>query len=1017
MNPFPPLSDRRPLRRLATISMAALALASAVFGQERTGAIQGLVTDPSGSAVPGAAVEVTGDALLQAQKITTNEGGAYLFPSLPPGPYNISVSAAGFTVYKLSNVNVPVGRTIRADARLEVGQITETVVVSGEALLIDTANTVVSTNVSSEMYDRLPKGRGFDSLIVMAPGVRAEPKSGGYSADGASGSENSFVLDGVETTDIQEGDLKQQASVPIEWIAETQVKSSGIDAQYGGAIGGVVAATTRSGANAFHGQFSLYLRDSGLNASPRDELRLNLDNDDVSEYFHWARKDNTRTVNPGFRVGGPIKQNMLWFFLSGYPEFENIKRDVFFLRQQETRNYERKERQDYTMGKLDFAPFSRLRANFAYYYNPYRVNGLLPTKQGNDSIDNPWADRGYREPFTAYTWQADYIATSALTFSVFGGYQYKNYKDYGIPAGTRYRYANGNSAVAGVPASLIGPAGNFTPDNRQDVQDIFTRHNVNAIGSYMASAGGQHVFKFGYQLNRLHNSPIAGTWPDGYVFVYWDRAYQAITKPGTFRGQYGHYINRVFATEGDVSSSNQGIFFNDNWRVNRKLTLNLGIRFEREFIPSFDPAIQIKPIEFGFGKKISPRFGFAYDPTGTGKMRFGASYGLYYDTMKYEMPRGSFGGDKWVDYYYTLDSPDIFNIKPTPSAGFGSCNCPGTFIESLNRRIPSHDPQNNLIEPNLLPVRLQAWDAFWDFNFTDDYVFGIRYSHKHLDRTIEDVGILTSQGEQYFIANPGFGITIDENKFSPGFPNDVTPKAKRNYDAVEFRLERRFARKATFAASYTWSRLFGNYAGLASSDEIVTASTARGRRSPNVNRNFDLPWMAYDQRGQIVEGRLATDRPHTFKFFGSYDHKWKAGTLRFSPVFNLFSGTPISTEAHVQGVPVFIFGRGDLGRTGKFTNTNLMIAQDINTGMEGKYFRVQLEIFNLFNNASVLSVFPEVTHANDGSVTFDNDTDIFKGYDTLSLMQTDGIRRDPRYGLPWAYQTPRSMRLGFHFFF
>jgi hypothetical protein len=1008
-------------RRLATPAsrtiVALACFAALAAGQERTGAIQGTVTDPSGSAVPGATVEVSSTTLLQPQKVTTNEGGAYLFPSLPPGAYNLTVSASGFTQYKLSNAAVSVGRTLRADARLEVGQITESVVVSGEALLIDTANTVVSTNVTAEMYDRLPKGRGFDSLIVMAPGVRAEPKSGGFSTDGASGSENSFVLDGVETTDIQEGDLKQQANVPVEWVAETQVKSSGIDAQYGGAIGGVVTATTRSGTNSLHGQVSLYLRDSGLNASPRDELRLGLTNDDIAEYFHWREKDNGSTVNPGFRLGGPIKKDMLWFFASAYPQFDTFKRDVFFLRQQVTRNYERKDRQDYTIGKVDFAPFSKLRANFAYYYNPYRVNGLLPTKQGNDSIDNPWADRGFREPFTAYTWQADYIATSSVSFSVFGGYQYKNEKDYGIPAGTRYRYANGNASVAGVPANLIGPAGNFTPDNRQTVKDVFTRHNVNAIGSYLANAGGQHVFKFGYQLNRLHNSPFAGTWPDGYVFVYWNLARNAVTRPGSFRGQYGYYINRVFATEGDVNSSNQGLFLNDNWRVNKKLTLNLGMRFEREFLPSFDPAIQIKPIEFGWGKKISPRLGFAFDPRADGKMRFGASWGMYYDTMKYEMPRGSFGGDKWVDYYYTLDSPNIFDIKPDPRGGFGKCACPGTAIESVNNRIPSHDPKDNSIEPNLKPIRLQAWDAFWDYNFSNDFVFGLRYTHKQLDRTIEDVGILTSEGEHYFIANPGFGITVDESRFTPGFPQDITPKAKRNYDAVEFRLERRFARNLAFTTSYTWSRLFGNYAGLASSDEIVTASTARGRRSPNVNRNFDLPWMSYDQRGQLVEGRLATDRPHTFKMFGTYDHKWKAGTLRFSPIFSLFSGTPISTEAHIQNVPVFIFGRGDLGRTGKYTNTDLMVAQEIKTGMEGKFFRIQLEVFNLLNNASVLSAYPEITHINDSGITFDKDTDIFKGYDTLQLMGPQKVRRDPRYGLPWAYQSPRSMRIGFHFFF
>ncbi|MBL8233576.1 MAG: carboxypeptidase regulatory-like domain-containing protein, partial [Bryobacterales bacterium] len=466
-------------------SRALLAVAACLFGvafsQERTGKIEGLVTDPSGSAVPLAEVEVSGPALPQAQKTKTDGAGAYLFPSLPPGTYAVSVKAQGFSQFKASNVLLNVGRTIRVDARMEVGAVSESVVVSGEVLLVDTANTTVQTNVTAELYDKLPKGRSFDSLIVMAPGVRREPKSGGFQVDGSSGSENSFVVDGIEVTSIQTGELTRQSKVPIEWISETNVKSSGFDAQYGGAIGGVVAATTRSGGNEFHGQASLYLMTDGMNAglaSPivgdrRASLRLNPVDDAIGEYF-FNKKDGYRMLNPGFRVGGPIKKDMVWFFLSAYPEFHNIDRTVTYLRPVETRSYTRKDRQDFTLAKIDLQPFSKLRTNFSYFYNPYKVNGLLPTYQGTDAITTPWADRGLRRPATGFGYQADYTVTSKLAASVFGGYQYNNNKDYGIPRGTRYRYANGNAAVAGVPSNLIGPAGNFTPDNRQTVQDIFT---------------------------------------------------------------------------------------------------------------------------------------------------------------------------------------------------------------------------------------------------------------------------------------------------------------------------------------------------------------------------------------------------------------------------------------------------------------------------------------------------------------------------------------------------------------
>jgi hypothetical protein len=989
---------------------ACLAFSTLGWAQERTGSIEGIVTDPSGAAVTNATLELSSPALLQPMRISTGAAGAYQFPSLPPGSYRLVVSAPGFRQYQAASVTVNVGRVSRIDARLEVGQVTESVVVSAEAVQVDTASTTVATNVTETAYDRLPKGRSFDSLVILSPGVRAEPKSGGYQVDGSSGSENAYILDGIEVTSIQSGVLPGQSRVPIEWISETQVKSSGFSAEYGGAIGGVIAATTRSGSNNLHGQASLYWSGDAMNARPRMTQRLNPGNDEVADYFHDP-KDSMRFLNPGFRLGGPVKRDFAWFFISGYPQFTRRERDVTFLRPAETRNYRQRMRQDYTMAKIDIQPLSKLRGSFSYFYNPLRVNGLLPTYQGTDAITNPWADRGYRQPAAAYGWSADYSATSKLVISAFGGYQYSNYMDYGIPRGTRYRYATPNLTIPGVPDQFRGASGNFTPDNRQTVQDIYTRHTAHIVGSYLLTAGGQHSLRFGYDLNRLANKPNAGTWPDGYVFLYWDREYAFVTKPGRARGTYGYYINRAFATEGDVSSNNTGLFINDNWRVSRNLTLNLGIRTEREFLPSFDPGIQTRPIEFGFGKKIAPRLGFAYDPTGQGRMKLAASWGMYYDIMKYEMPRGSFGGDKWLDFVYTLDNPNITAINPQGN-GFGPCQCSGTFLEQVNWRIPSNDPSHNLIDPNLKPVRLQSWNASWDYLFATDYVFGVRYVHRQLDRTIEDVGILTSQGEQYYIANPGFGLTIDPASFEAGYPANVTPKAKRNYDAVEIRLERSFARRASFQAAYIISRLYGNYAGLANSDE-------NGRTSPNVNRVYDLPWMAYDERGQLVYGRLATDRPHAFKFFGSYDWKTKLGTSRFSPIFQAASGTPLSTEVAVNHVPVFAFGRQDLGRTKSFTQTDFLVSHDIPAGGEGKFFRIELNVINLFNHGRELSRFVGLDHANDGGINLftDQTARILQGYNSRALITEQGIRLDPRYNLANQFQEPRTLRFGFHFFF
>ena len=456
-----------------------------------------------------------------------------------------------------------------------------------------------------------------------------------------------------------------------------------------------------------------------------------------------------------------------------------------------------------------------------------------------------------------------------------------------------------------------------------------------------------------------------------------------------------------------------GLFFNDSWRVNRKLTLNLGIRTENEYIPSYrtDSGIQSRAINFGWADKFAPRVGFSYDPSGEGKLKFFGSYSVYFDLFKYELPRGSFGGDKWKDYFYTLTTTNIRDIKVTPGSVGNAGTFPGRLIEVVDNRIPSNDPTNNLIDPDLKPMKSHSFDFGFEKMFAGNYLFRSRYTHKALDRTIEDVGILTPQGEQYYIANPGFGYTIDAKRFPAGYPANVTPRAKRVYDAVELSVSRRFA-QVYLNASYTVSRLYGNYSGLASSDE-------NGRTSPNVNRYFDEAWMSYDQKGKVIEGRLATDRPHTFKMFTSYDRKWLGGTTHLAPVINLFSGTPLTTELELGNVPVYLNGRGDLGRTSVFFQSDFLLSHDVKIkGSETKLFRFELNVSNLFNNNAVTNKYTQFTHGNDGSIQYENTADIFKGYSNyLALMKSQEIRVDPQFGRANAFQSPRNLRLGVHFFF
>ncbi len=777
------------MRRHRVLALLFL-LPALMVAQETTGGVRGTITNPSGDAVPNARVEISGPALVRPLTVTTDTLGTYLFGALPPGEYNITVTASGFRQVTQAGINLQGGRLLTVDVRLEVGAVTESVTITAAAL-VDVSQSASQANVSRTFFEWLPKGRAFDSLIELAPGARREPEQGGYQIDGASRAENVFAIDGVEVTDPQHGDLPRNSRIPVEFLSELQIKSSGFEAQYGGATGAVVNTVIRSGSNEFHGQASLYLEHDAMNAAGRLSLRLDPLDDNRANYFHVNRqtldpenscgvKDGCRLLNPGFALGGPFVKDKLWFFTSYYPAQWHYERPVYFLRDRVTNTYNRKDRQDWFTGKLDWAPSEKVRTYFSYVYSPYKVNGLLPSQQATDTSTSPWADLGSRKPGFTTAARTDYNVTPKFLVSVWGGYNYRNYKDYGIPQGAPFfRFVTSNINMVHpdgtplpVPVHVQGPVGNFTPNNRQTVRDIQTCWNLYADASYLLSAGGQHKLKWGYQINRLHNDALASTWPDGYVLVYWNRTHAGITRSGTMRGRYGYYVDRFVATTGDVASDNMSLYIQDGWNTQLRLRLNLGLRTEREYLPSFRVAQNIPScaIEFGFGDKLAPRLGFAWDLLGNTKVKVYGSFSLFYDLMKYEMPRVSFGGDVWLDVVNPLDDPDFFKIKPmSPQKG------PNAW-ETVDWRTPSNDPSDNTIDPNLNPMRQRVCDFGVEYTLTDTLLFNARYNHKNLDRTIEDVGVLTPAGEKYYIANPGFGLTADPRTFGPGIP--VTPKAK-----------------------------------------------------------------------------------------------------------------------------------------------------------------------------------------------------------------------------------------------
>ena len=1033
---------------MSLLTALCLALGSVAFGQETTGSIEGSVTDAQGGRVAGATILVEGPT---TRTVTTDDDGNYRVVQVPPGKYTVSTSATNFSSDKRDDVEVTLGRATVTDITLQAGGVQANVVIStSDVAAIDPTGSRIQTNITSDQIAMIPKGTRIDSVLQVSPATRAEPLSRGFQIDGASGAENTFIIDGSEVTNFRTGQLRDTNNVPFQFVQEVQIKSSGFDAEYGGATGGVINVVTKSGSNDFHGEFGVQFETSNL--SSRLNLTGKVNNSDPQYLANPTILDNSSTtllyINPpgdsflnffpSATLSGPVVKNRLWFLVSGAPQFYKTKRDFNF-RNGAFRHYERELRNDYEFARLDGQVTDTLRLSGTFTYSPQREHGQIPSYTATAPAATDFTQLGGRVAANNVTGSGVWTPTPNLVFSGRFGRNYLNEKDssYGVPSVTRIRCIGGGSP-AGVPATNPCAAGfNNVSDITKTAKDISIRKTIDADVNYLVSSlAGRHSFKFGTQWNKLFNDVDQGYFGIGEVRLFWGQSDRGIG-PGVCPGgpcpSFGYGYLQDFGTIGQAGSTNLGVYAQDSWQPTTRLTLNLGLRLEKEDVPTFREGTI--PIKFGWGDKIAPRLGFAYDVFGDGRMKVFASYGQFYDRFKYQLPRGSFGGDSLLRYFFALPDPNY----TTYTRAYALAN---TLVGPIDFRVPSNDPADNRVDPNLKAGRQTEFTVGTEYGLTNDIVIGARFTHKQLDRTIEDVGFFDAQqNELFFIANPGMGVVAEP--FAPGIP--ASPKAERKYDALELRVDKRFSSNYYLNASYTYSRLFGNYSGLASSDEPDALGV--GRSSPNVNRFFDLPHIGFTTNGDPDNGRLATDRPHAFKFFGAYNFDWKSlfghrldnsgrNSTELSASFIGLSGTPTSTQIAIYGANVFPFGRGDLGRSPVFTQTDMALSHTYRFGDDGRLgLKFEVNALNVFNENNVTSVFQLISPDSLTGTTF--------GFTNAATAETDTIRaifaggltdqivagfdrpvgdprriaRDVRYGLPRTFQTPRQIRFGFKFFF
>lgn len=1012
----------RAMLRTAFVVSALLIGVVSASAQEVRGAVEGAVKDTSGGMLPGATVEAKNLATNSVLSAVTDANGVYRFPALQPGTYEITATLSGFQPAKVPNVQVLLGQLLKVDVTLAIGGVTETVQVRGEVPVVDIKQNAVTATITQDVIDLIPKGRSLLSAVTGIAGTGSETR-GGLTIDGAAAAEHRYIVDGLDTTNLRNG--TNGTSIAVDFIDQIQIKQSGYNAEYRAATGGVVSAITKSGTNVFHGGGGAYYTGKkmrGILGEPRPVLQLVPSNQTVSEYIIRPGLNETEGVEQVWDIGGPILQNRAWFFAGFNPQYDRTVRTVTWTNPglfPPTQTFETKPTSKvyHYNATYQFRPSMRFR----FAGSNTRADGSLSmptidatnrTSTANPALFNPRATTYSHQYENTYSGSFDWVASNRFYMNVTAGRYFDGAGTRGgdFYHGTRRTFSASNVNLLDVPAEFQRVSGFAdNPSNSFSLLDDYSRNFVNIDATLFRDWFGQHAFKFGTQMEQLGNASDTGQQFPNMAFS-WD-ASRSTLDARVVRGTYGFYsVTRQF-TEGDITARNFGVFLQDQWTVNSKLTLNYGLRDEHTHIPSYRK--ENPSLTFGWAKQLAPRVGFAYDLKGDARWKAYGSWGTFYDTPKLEMPRGLWGAERWITYYYTLDSFNWPSFDCQPAA----TGCPGTFIEQVDSRHVANDPLNNLVDPNLEPVQTREFSLGLDHELSRVTSIGVRYVHKWFIRTIEDVGVqVPGVGEEFFIANPGYGF----GAYPLGTNYPRTPFPRRDYDGFDVSFRKRLSNRWFLNTNVLISRLYGNYSGLTSTDE-------GSRNSPNVNRFYDGLYMNFDAQGNTTYGRLQNDRPLQFKAQGGFIAPW--GTqVGFN--FLAASGYLNSTTVTYKSVPVFVYGRGDLGRSPTFNQTDLNFTHSFRLPRNMKV-NLQLNVDNLFDQMIWTTRFttqyrdaltlPRVCRGAENIC----DDYFFNGFNVATEManrrtSTGALspgRLDDRYNKPNAYQGARTGRFFVKFLF
>ena len=591
--------------QVVLLVVLALASAAPLAAQGlQTGVISGTVTSSDDLPLPGATVTVESPALQGTREAIADVNGNYVIRGLPPGEYTVTVTMDGMGTHVEKTV-VALGRTTQKDATLSVASIEETVQVVGEGSPVVTS-PVVGANYRAEEIDKLPSSRTPQGIAELAPGLTDNtPNTGQLGISGGFAYDNVFMIDGV---DVNDNFFASPGNLFIEdAVDETQVLTSGISAEYGRFSGGVVNLVTKRGGNRFSGSYRLGLQ----NPSWTDE----------TPFETTARRDDVQMIHEG-TFGGPIVQDKLWFFLAGRSEDTDTPFNLAETAIASSAGVDDKRVETKITGTI--ARNHTIQGSYVHN-NTEQLNVRGITAAAIDPA--VLFDRQIPQRLGVVSWNG------VLGQRLFATAQYSQ-KKYGFRnsggTGTGIEATPFRSlGVTGLPQGLLYNAPYF---DGNDPEDRDNRQLTGSLSYFLSTPSlGSHDIKGGFEFFRSINTGGNGQSPTGYV--YWsDFVTDASGSPlfnangdltPIFIPGGSWAMNWLSARGAQIEIDTSSFYLQDRWAASRRLTLDLGMRYERVRSDATGDIIGADT------NTLVPRLAATYDVSGDGKVVAQGTYGHY----------------------------------------------------------------------------------------------------------------------------------------------------------------------------------------------------------------------------------------------------------------------------------------------------------------------------------------------------------------------------------------------------